>query len=101
VGQRVFGITASGAQAELVVVPESTLAGIPSELNWAEAALRARSTCEKAEATRRFAAHVLPLVVRGLVRPVIDRTYALEEIRAAHQRLESNATLGKIVIKFS
>ena len=38
VGQRVFGITAGGAQAELVVVPESTLAEIPTELNWAEAA---------------------------------------------------------------
>jgi NADPH:quinone reductase len=64
-------------------------------------ALRSRSTCEKADATQRFAAHVLPLAARGLIRPVIDRTYALEEIRAAHQRLESNATLGKIVIKFS
>jgi NADPH2:quinone reductase len=60
--------------------------------------LRARSICEKAEATRRFASHVLPLVVRGLVRPVIDRTYPIEEIRAAHERLESNATFGKIVL---
>jgi NADPH:quinone reductase-like Zn-dependent oxidoreductase len=38
------------------------------------------------------------LVVRGLVRPVIDRTYPIEEIRAAHERLESNATFGKIVL---
>jgi putative PIG3 family NAD(P)H quinone oxidoreductase len=245
VGHRVFGITASGAQAELVIVPESTLAEIPSELNWVEAAampevfitahdalftqadlrmgetvlihaagsgvgtaavqlahaagatvfgtsrtsdklervrdlgldesitvdddpavfveavrkrtggagvnvifdlvggpyfaanlealaprgrllcvgttggaksdldisivmhkrlrilgtvLRARSTCEKAEATRRFASHVLPLVVRGLVRPVIDRTYPIDEIRAAHERLESNESFGKIVL---
>jgi NADPH:quinone reductase-like Zn-dependent oxidoreductase len=60
--------------------------------------LRARSICEKAEATRRFASQVLPLVVRGLVRPVIDRTYPIEEIRAAHERLESNATFGKIVL---
>jgi len=60
--------------------------------------LRARSICEKAEATRRFASHVLPLVVRSLVRPVIDRTYPIEEIRAAHERLESNATFGKIVL---
>jgi NADPH:quinone reductase-like Zn-dependent oxidoreductase len=60
--------------------------------------LRARSICEKADATRRLASHVLPLVVRGLVRPVIDRTYPIEEIRAAHERLESNATFGKIVL---
>jgi NADPH:quinone reductase len=36
--------------------------------------LRARSTEEKAEATRRFAAHVRPLVSRGVVRPVIDQS---------------------------
>src|SRR5258708_39153486 len=37
-GQRVFGITAGGAQAEYVVVPESSLAEIPGNLDWAEAA---------------------------------------------------------------
>jgi NADPH2:quinone reductase len=37
-GQRVFGITAGGAQAEYVVVPESHLAGIPEGLSFEEAA---------------------------------------------------------------
>jgi NADPH:quinone reductase len=37
-GQRVFGITGGGAQAEYVVVPENALAEIPGNLNWAEAA---------------------------------------------------------------
>ena len=37
-GQRVFGITAGGAQAEYVVVPENHLAEIPANLDWAEAA---------------------------------------------------------------
>jgi NADPH2:quinone reductase len=37
-GQRVFGITAGGAQAEYVVVPESALAEVPDSLDWAEAA---------------------------------------------------------------
>jgi len=36
-GQRVFGIIASGAQAEFVVVPENHLAEVPANLNWAEA----------------------------------------------------------------
>jgi NADPH:quinone reductase len=36
-GQRVFGITAGGAHAEYVTVPESHLAEIPSNLDWAEA----------------------------------------------------------------
>src|SRR5947209_20337150 len=38
VGQRVFGITAGGAQAEYVVVPKSHLAEIPEALDFAEAA---------------------------------------------------------------
>jgi NADPH2:quinone reductase len=37
-GQRVFGITGGGAQAEYVVVPENHLAEIPTNLDWAEAA---------------------------------------------------------------
>jgi putative PIG3 family NAD(P)H quinone oxidoreductase len=38
IGQRVFGITAGGAQAEYVVVPENHLAEIPEKLDWPEAA---------------------------------------------------------------
>src|SRR5213593_2882666 len=37
-GERVFGITGGGAQAEFVTVPESHLAEIPANLDWAEAA---------------------------------------------------------------
>ena len=60
--------------------------------------LRARSTEEKATATRLFARHVLPLLAGGAVRPVIDSTYQLADIRAAHARLESNQTFGKVVL---
>lgn len=38
IGQRVFGITAGGAQAEYVVVPENHLAEIPENLDWPQAA---------------------------------------------------------------
>jgi len=38
IGQRVFGITAGGAQAEYTVVPESHLAEIPEGLSFEEAA---------------------------------------------------------------
>src|SRR4029077_16874371 len=37
IGDRVFGITGGGAQAEVVVVPESNLARIPAELDWVQA----------------------------------------------------------------
>ncbi len=62
--------------------------------------LRGRSIEEKAEATRRFASSVLPLVSRGAIRPIIDRVYPANEIRDAHARVESNASFGKIVLTF-
>jgi putative PIG3 family NAD(P)H quinone oxidoreductase len=60
--------------------------------------LRARSLEEKARATRRFAAQVVPLLASGRLRPVIDRVFPLTEVRAAHERLESNESFGKIVL---
>jgi putative PIG3 family NAD(P)H quinone oxidoreductase len=61
--------------------------------------LRARSHEEKAAAVRRFAAEVVPLFARGLVRPVIDRTCNLRDADAAYARLESNETFGKVVLR--
>jgi NADPH:quinone reductase-like Zn-dependent oxidoreductase len=61
--------------------------------------LRARSLEEKIRATTAFASEVVPLLATGVVRPVIDSTFALDEIADAHRRLESNQTTGKVVIK--
>jgi putative PIG3 family NAD(P)H quinone oxidoreductase len=63
--------------------------------------LRTRSIEEKADATRRFAAAVLPLVSRGWIRPVIDSVYPIDQVRDAHERLESNPSFGKIVLTFA
>lgn len=63
--------------------------------------LRSRSIEEKAQATRLFAAHVLPLLAREVVRPVIDKVYSMDEVRAAHERMESNESFGKIVLKIA
>lgn len=60
--------------------------------------LRSRTKEEKASATRSFAAHVVPLLARGIVRPVIDKVYLMGEVSAAHERMESNESFGKIVL---
>jgi NADPH2:quinone reductase len=62
--------------------------------------LRARSAAEKTSATRLFADQVLPLAGRGMIRPVVDRVFPASEIRAAHEYLESNRSLGKVVLDF-
>jgi putative PIG3 family NAD(P)H quinone oxidoreductase len=61
-------------------------------------ALRTRSLEEKATATGAFAEHVVPLLASGAVRPVIDRVFPMQEVRAAHARIESNENFGKVVL---
>ena len=61
--------------------------------------LRARSIEEKRAATAAFARDVLPLLASGTVVPTVDRVYELDEIRAAHERLASNETFGKVVLR--
>jgi NADPH:quinone reductase-like Zn-dependent oxidoreductase len=60
--------------------------------------LRARPLEEKIAATRRFATEVSPLFANGTLRPVIDSSFDLRDVRAAHERMESNQSFGKIVL---
>lgn len=62
--------------------------------------LRARSLKEKIDATRQFAIHVVPLVVDGRARPVIDSVYPAEQVAEAHRRMDANETVGKVVLTF-
>lgn len=60
--------------------------------------LRSRSLAEKIEATVRFEREVVPLLATGRVRPVIDSVFPLAKIADAHRRIESNESVGKVVI---
>ncbi len=60
--------------------------------------LRARSTEEKAQATQLFSEHVLPLLSNGIAQPTFDSVYAMNEVREAHRKLESNETFGKVIL---
>lgn len=61
--------------------------------------LRARTLEEKIRATQAFASEVVPLLARGVLRPVIDSRFRLDEIADAHRRLESNESAGKVVVE--
>ena len=60
--------------------------------------LRSRSLAEKIDATARFEREVVPLLATGKVRPVIDSVFGLDQIADAHRRMESNETVGKVVL---
>ena len=61
--------------------------------------LRARPNHQKAAIAASLQEKVWPLLAAKQVRPVIHRTFALDEIVAAHQLMESSAHIGKIMLK--
>lgn len=63
--------------------------------------LRGRSVEEKAEATRLFAADVLPLIEGGEIKPNVDRVFAAADVSAAYSYVASNESFGKVVLDLS
>lgn len=63
--------------------------------------LRARPLEEKIIATQAFARELCPLFEHGQLHPVIDREFEMRDVAAAHRRMESNETFGKIVLRIS
>lgn len=60
--------------------------------------LRARPLEQKIAAMRAFEAQVVPLLARGLVKPIVDRVLPLAEAARAHEYMASNQGFGKIVL---
>lgn len=62
--------------------------------------LRSRSLQYKAELVRSFSSRVLPHFSGSpvLLRPVIDREFSLEQVSEAHQLMEANGNMGKIIL---
>jgi len=61
--------------------------------------LRARPLEEKIAAMRVFEAQVVPLLARGLVKPIVDCVMPLADAARAHERMASNEGFGKIVLR--
>jgi NADPH2:quinone reductase len=60
--------------------------------------LRPRTPAEKGVIARQLETEVWPLLARRAVAPVIDAVFPLADAPLAHQRMESSAHVGKIVL---
>lgn len=60
--------------------------------------LRGRSAEEKRRLVAEVADHVVPAVASGDITPVIDSTFDLEDVVAAHEHFDSGAHTGNVVI---
>jgi NADPH:quinone reductase-like Zn-dependent oxidoreductase len=60
---------------------------------------RLRTAAQRAETVRGFARDVLPYFEDGRLRPLVDRVYGFDELPSALQFMESDAQVGKIVVR--
>jgi NADPH2:quinone reductase len=59
------------------------------------------TAAERARATRGFVREWLPGLVDGSIVPVIDRVFPFEELPAAKAYVESNAQVGKVLVRIA
>ncbi|WP_078394465.1 NAD(P)H-quinone oxidoreductase [Shouchella patagoniensis] len=60
--------------------------------------LTPRSDTYKAELTNEFAHVALPLFEKKTLQPVVDKIFPIEESTIAHEHMEANKNIGKIVL---
>jgi putative PIG3 family NAD(P)H quinone oxidoreductase len=93
-GRHVTIAVQGGAKAEIpmnmVMMRRLTLTG---------STMRARDVTFKALVAQELIAYVWPLIEEGGFRPVMDRTFPLEQAADAHKRMEAGEHIGKIVLE--
>lgn len=62
--------------------------------------LRARPTGQKVAIVDQVRTQVWPMVETGAVRPIVDRTFPIEQVADAHRLMESSTHIGKILLTF-
>lgn len=93
-GRLIQVATMSGAMAniDLRVIMSKRLSVIGS-------VMRSRSLADKQEITQRFVERWWESLIIGEIRPIIDCIYDWNDVVKAHERIESNVNIGKIVLK--
>lgn len=86
----------NGFKAEVNMMPVMT-----RRLTLTGSTLRPQSDLAKARIAEELRAHVWPLIECGKIGPVMDSEFGLSDAAKAHERMESSAHIGKIVLKIS
>lgn len=61
--------------------------------------LTPRSDAYKAALTKEFASKTMDLFGDNTLKPIVDSVFDLEQVQAAHQRMENNENIGKIILR--
>ena len=60
--------------------------------------LRSRDVAYKIDLSREFTKYTADLFESGVLKPIIDRTFDWSETEQAHQYMNQNKNIGKIVL---
>jgi NADPH:quinone reductase-like Zn-dependent oxidoreductase len=60
---------------------------------------RFRTAAQRSETVRGFVRDIVPHLEAGRVRPLVDRVFAFDALPAAIAFMESDAQVGKIVVR--
>lgn len=61
--------------------------------------LTPRSNDYKVRLTQKFVQEALPLLENGQLKPIVGRTFSFSDIKQAHEYMEKNKNIGKIILK--
>ena len=60
---------------------------------------RLRNAAQRAESAKRFMADLFPALGDGRIKPIVDRSFALDEITLAQAYVEADRHVGKVIIR--
>lgn len=93
-GRLIFIATMGGSQTQLNI---GALMG--RRLRLIGSVLRGRSIPEKTAIKERFMAQFWPKLLDGTIQPIIDSIYPIQQANEAHQHMDENKNIGKIILK--
>lgn len=88
----VDGVLKAEMDVEALHAKRLTLFGVSNKLRGAEA---------RADAVAAFTSDLLPAIADGRIKPLIDRVFPFGELPAAKAYMESDAQVGKIVVRLA
>ncbi len=86
----VDGVLKAEMDIEALHAKRLTLFGVSNKLRSAE---------QRAAGLRAFVSDLLPAIAEGRIKPLIDRVFPFDELPAAKAYMESDAQVGKIVVR--
>lgn len=109
VGKDNFTRNLAALKAEGRLIQVATMSGATAEidlrllmgkrLHILGSVMRSRTLADKRAITKRFIDRWWNKLVNGEIKPVIDKVYDWHDVIAAHEHMESNANIGKIVLQ--